>query len=75
MEAGLAIAELLASLSKPTVSIVLGGGHSIGVPIGVACDYSIIAHGDHDYPPDPSIRSGDLVCRRRTSIWIKCRIE
>jgi ATP-dependent protease ClpP protease subunit len=43
VEAGLAIAELLASLSKPTVSIVLGGGHSIGVPIGVACDYSIIA--------------------------------
>lgn len=43
MEAGLAIAEMLASLSKPTVSIVLGGGHSIGVPIAVSCDYSYIA--------------------------------
>lgn len=43
VEAGLAIAEMLASLSKPTVSIVLGGGHSIGVPIAVSCNYSIIA--------------------------------
>ncbi|WP_453996846.1 ClpP family protease [Bacillus nitroreducens] len=43
VEAGLAISEMLASLSKPTVSIVLGGGHSIGVPIAVACDYSFIA--------------------------------
>ncbi|MCY8103940.1 translocation-enhancing protein TepA [Bacillus mojavensis] len=43
VEAGLAIAEMLASLSKPTVSIVLGGGHSIGVPIAVSCDYSYIA--------------------------------
>lgn len=43
VEAGLAIAEMLASLSKPTVSIVLGGGHSIGVPIAVSCDYSFIA--------------------------------
>jgi ATP-dependent protease ClpP protease subunit len=43
VEAGLAISEMLASLSKPTVSIVLGGGHSIGVPIAVSCDYSFIA--------------------------------
>ncbi|WP_449540064.1 ClpP family protease [Ferdinandcohnia sp. Marseille-Q9671] len=43
VEAGLAISEMLASLSKPSVSIVLGGGHSIGVPIAVACDYSFIA--------------------------------
>ncbi|MGM9924075.1 MAG: ClpP family protease [Bacillus sp. (in: firmicutes)] len=43
VEAGLALAEMLASLSKPTVSIVLGGGHSIGVPIAVSCDYSYIA--------------------------------
>ncbi|MEH7109623.1 MULTISPECIES: ClpP family protease [Bacillaceae] len=42
VEAGLAISEMLASLSKPTVSIVLGGGHSIGVPIAVSCDYSYI---------------------------------
>lgn len=43
IEAGLAIAEMLASLSKPKVSLVLGGGHSIGVPIAVAADYSFIA--------------------------------
>lgn len=43
VEAGLALAEMLASLSKPTVSIVLGGGHSIGVPIAVSCDYAYIA--------------------------------
>lgn len=43
VEAGLAISEMLASLSKPTVSIVLGGGHSIGVPISVSTDYSFIA--------------------------------
>jgi len=43
VEAGLAISEMIASLSKPTVSIVLGGGHSIGVPIAVSCSYSFIA--------------------------------
>ena len=43
VEAGLAIAEMLASMSKPTVSLVLGGGHSIGVPMAVATDYSLIA--------------------------------
>lgn len=43
VEAGLAIAELIASMSKPTVSLVLGGGHSIGGPIAVATDYSFIA--------------------------------
>lgn len=42
VEAGLALSEMIASLSKPTVSIVLGGGHSIGVPISVASDYSYI---------------------------------
>jgi len=43
VEAGLAIAELINSMSKPTVSIVLGGGHSIGVPLAVSTDYSFIA--------------------------------
>jgi ATP-dependent protease ClpP protease subunit len=43
VEAGLAISEMISSLSKPTVSIVLGGGHSIGVPIAVSCNYSFIA--------------------------------
>lgn len=43
VEAGLAIAEMISSISKPTVSLVLGGGHSIGVPIAVSADYSLIA--------------------------------
>lgn len=43
IEAGLGIAELIASMTKPTVSLVLGGGHSIGVPLAVAADRSIIA--------------------------------
>ena len=43
VEAGLAIAEMVAGMSKPTVSLVLGGGHSIGVPLAVATDYSFIA--------------------------------
>lgn len=42
VEAGLAIAELIASMSKPTVSIVLGGGHSIGVPLAVSAKKSFI---------------------------------
>lgn len=43
VEAGLAIAEMVASMSKPVVTLVLGGGHSIGVPIAVAGNYSFIA--------------------------------
>ena len=42
VEAGLAIAEMIASMKKPTVSIVLGGGHSIGVPLAVSADKSFI---------------------------------
>ena len=42
IEAGLALAELIAGMSKPTVSLVLGGGHSIGVPLAVAADMSFI---------------------------------
>lgn len=42
VEAGLAIAELISSMSKPTVSLVLGGGHSIGVPLATAAKKSFI---------------------------------
>ena len=42
VEAGLAIAELIANLGKPTVSLVLGGGHSIGVPLAVSAQHSFI---------------------------------
>jgi ATP-dependent protease ClpP protease subunit len=43
VEAGLAIAEMIGGMSKPSVSIVLGGGHSIGVPLAVSTTYSFIA--------------------------------
>ncbi|MBR4959643.1 MAG: ATP-dependent Clp protease proteolytic subunit [Clostridia bacterium] len=42
VEAGLALAEMIASMTKPTVSLVLGGGHSIGVPLAVSADVSFI---------------------------------
>ena len=42
VESGLAIAEMIASISKPTVSLVLGGSHSIGIPLAVSADYSFI---------------------------------
>ncbi len=42
VDAGLAIAEMIASLSKPSVSLVLGGSHSIGVPLAVSTDHSFI---------------------------------
>lgn len=43
VEAGLALSELISSMSKPTVSLVLGGGHSIGIPLATSTDYSFIA--------------------------------
>lgn len=43
VSAGLAVAEMIASMSKPTVSLVLGDSHSIGVPLAVSTDYSFIA--------------------------------
>ncbi|MBQ7718253.1 MAG: ATP-dependent Clp protease proteolytic subunit [Clostridia bacterium] len=43
VEAGLAIAEMISGMKKPTVSLVLGGGHSIGVPLAVASKYSFIS--------------------------------
>jgi hypothetical protein len=57
IEAGLGIAELIASMSKPTVSLVLGGGHSIGVPrVRQAVLHRPICR--HDHPPGASERSG-----------------
>ena len=42
VEAGLAIAEMIAGMRTPTVSLVLGGGHSIGIPLAVSADLSMI---------------------------------
>ena len=46
MEAGLAIAELIAGMRKPTVSLVLGGGHSIGVPLALSLIHIFHLHRD-----------------------------
>ena len=43
VEAGLALSELVSGISKPTVSLVIGGGHSIGIPLAVSTDYSFVA--------------------------------
>ena len=55
VEAGLAIAELIASMTKPTVSIVLGGGHSIGVPLAVAAKTSLIVPSWTEKLPFPAV--------------------
>lgn len=74
VEAGLAIAEMIASMRKPAVSLVLGGGHSIGVPLAVAADYSLIVPS----APWSFIRCVQTACssvlHRRTVIWKRRRI-
>lgn len=75
VEAGLALAEMIVGMTKPTVSLVLGGGHSIGVPIAVASDYSFIAEtATMTIHP---IRLTGLVIGvlKLMNILIKCKIE
>ena len=57
VEAGLALAELIASISKPSAAVVLGGGHSIGIPLAVSARRSLHrAHSHHDRPPGAALR-------------------
>ena len=57
VEAGLALAELIASISKPSAAVVLGGGHSIGIPLAVSARRSFFcAHGHRDHPPGAPFR-------------------
>ena len=58
IEAGLAIAEMIAGMKKPTVSLVLGGGHSIGIPLAVCTKRSFITHCQHDGTPGSHDRTG-----------------
>ncbi len=59
IEAGLAIAEMVAGMTKPTVTLVLGGGHSIGVPLAVCGKRDVHrAHGVHDGAPGADVRDG-----------------
>ena len=66
VEAGLAIAEMIASISKPTVSLVLGGSHSIGVPPGCFCGLFIYCpQRNNDHPSCTNEWHGD---RRHTDL-------
>ena len=58
VEAGLALAELIASISKPSATLVLGGGHSIGIPLAVSARHSfIVPHRHHDGAPGAALRA------------------
>lgn len=70
VEAGLAIAEMIGSLSKPTVSLVLGGSHSIGVPIAVSADYSFIVPSG-TMVIHPVRTSGTVIGTRQTFDYFK----
>ena len=70
MESGLAIAEMVASLSKPTVSLVLGGSHSIGVPLAVATDYSLIVQSG-TMVIHPVRMSGTVIGAKQTYDYFK----
>ena len=56
VEAGLALAELIASVSKPSATLVLGGGHSIGIPLAVSAAQLHRAHSHHDRAPGAAFR-------------------
>ncbi|MDR1000902.1 MAG: ATP-dependent Clp protease proteolytic subunit [Clostridiales bacterium] len=70
VEAGLAIAELIAHFGKPTVSLVLGGGHSIGVPLAVAANYSFIAESA-SMTVHPVRMSGTVVGAPQTHLYFE----
>ena len=74
VESGLAIAEMVASLSKPTVSLVLGGSHSIGVPLAVSTDYSFIVPSG-TMVIHPVRMSGTVIGAKQTYDYLnRCRI-
>lgn len=70
VESGLAIAEMVASLSKPSVSLVLGGSHSIGVPLAVSADYSFIVPSG-TMVIHPVRMSGTVIGARQTYDYFK----
>jgi len=70
VEAGLALAELVAGISKPTVSLVIGGGHSIGIPLAVSADYSFVAKSA-TMTLHPIRTSGTLITAEPTFAYMK----
>ncbi len=70
VEAGLALAELVAGISKPTVSLVIGGGHSIGIPLAVSADYTFAAR-TATMTLHPIRTSGTLITAEPTFEYMK----
>jgi ATP-dependent protease ClpP protease subunit len=70
VEAGLALSELVAGISKPTVSLVIGGGHSIGIPLAVSADYSFVAKSA-TMTLHPIRTSGTLITAESTFEYMK----
>lgn len=70
VEAGLALSELVAGISKPTVSLVIGGGHSIGIPLAVSADYSFVAK-TATMTMHPIRTSGTLITAEPTFEYMK----
>lgn len=70
VEAGLALSELVAGISKPTVSLVIGGGHSIGIPLAVSADYSFVAESA-TMTLHPIRTSGTLITAEPTFEYMK----
>lgn len=70
VEAGLALSELVAGISKPTVSLVIGGGHSIGIPLAVSADYSYVAKSA-TMTLHPIRTSGTLITAEPTFEYMK----
>lgn len=70
VEAGLALAELVAGISKPTVSLVIGGGHSIGIPLAVSADYTFAARSA-TMTLHPIRTSGTLITAEPTFEYMK----
>ena len=74
VEAGLALSELVAGISKPTVSLVIGGGHSIGIPLAVSADYSFVARSA-TMTLHPIRTSGTLITAEPTFEYMKITQE
>ena len=70
VEAGLALSELVAGISKPTVSLVIGGGHGIGIPLAVSADYSFVARSA-TMTLHPIRTSGTLITAEPTFEYMK----
>ena len=76
VEAGLAMAEVIASMTKPTASVVLGGGHSIGVPLAVSADRSFIVPSAifGVVSESPSLVEAPLLCAMYATVSAEAKI-